>query len=390
MNSKTHDPVKLLEKLVSFDTVSSNSNVALIEWAADLLDTAGFRTQVQRTDDNKYANLYASVGPEDVPGVILSGHSDVVPVEGQPWTTDPFKLTPQGDRLLARGSADMKGFIGCVLAQSPTFAAQTLKQPIHVALTHNEETDMSGMQQLKSLIEQTGAKPAACIIGEPTMMQVVVANKGAAIWRVKVRGHPVHSSLRDQGVSAVEIAAEMISFLNGMQLELNTAQRHDGFDFPFTSIHSGMIHGGMAHNITAQDCEFMFEIRALPGVQANDILAKLQTHCDQKLLPAMKAISPDCAIQIKEVVNSPGLNDVGNKNLAQAIMPLCNCLEVTRVSFGTEAGWVTESGVPTVVCGPGDINVAHQPDEYVEVDQLNQCMTFLEKVGQRAVQEPLS
>ncbi len=390
MNYKTHDPIALLEKLVSFDTVSSNSNVALIEWAADLLDSAGFRTQIQQTPDRKYANLYASVGPDDVPGVILSGHSDVVPVEGQPWTTDPFKLTTQGDRLLARGSADMKGFIGCVLAQSPMFAAQKLRQPIHVALTHNEETDMSGMQQLRSVIAQTGATPAACIIGEPTMMQVVVANKGAAIWKVKVRGHSVHSSLRDQGVSAVEIAAEMISFLTRQQQELNDGQRHDGFDFPFTSVHAGMIHGGTAHNITAQDCEFMFEIRALPGVKAQDILSKLQNYCDNELLPAMRRVSEDCAISIREVVNSPGLSDTGNKNLAQAIMPLCNCLEVGRVSFGTEAGWVTEAGVPTVVCGPGDINVAHQPDEFVETDQLMQCMTFLEKVGLRAAEEPLN
>ncbi|MGC1440428.1 MAG: M20/M25/M40 family metallo-hydrolase, partial [Burkholderiaceae bacterium] len=232
--------------------------------------------------------------------------------------------------------------------------------------------------------------PAACIIGEPTSMQVVVANKGAAIWEVNIRGYSVHSSLRDQGVSAVEVAAEMIAYLNKLQKELNEAERHDGFDFPFSSVHAGMIHGGTAHNITAQDCQFVFEIRALPGVDASDILKRLQTYCDRELLPAMRAIHPDCAIDIVEIVNSPGLADVGNKNLAQAIMPLCNCLDVGRVSFGTEAGWVTQAGVPTVVCGPGQINVAHQPDDYVEVDQLQQCMAFLEKVGHRATDPVLS
>ncbi|MGC1441571.1 MAG: M20/M25/M40 family metallo-hydrolase, partial [Burkholderiaceae bacterium] len=191
------DPIPLLETLVAFDTVSSNSNIALIDWSANWLDQAGFRTTVQQSPDGKHANLFASIGPDDVPGVILSGHSDVVPVQGQPWTTDPFKLTPRGNRLLARGSADMKGFIGCVLAQAPLFASLKLRQPIHVALTYNEETDMSGMQQLTELIRGATVTPAACIIGEPTSMQVVVANKGAAIWEVNIRGYSVHSSLRD-------------------------------------------------------------------------------------------------------------------------------------------------------------------------------------------------
>jgi acetylornithine deacetylase len=199
----------------------------------------------------------------------------------------------------------------------------------------------------------------------------------------------VHSSLRDQGISAVEIAAEMISFLNRLQTELNEAERHDGFDFPFSSVHTGMIHGGTAHNITAQDCEFKFEIRALPGVDASVFLNRLKEYAEQTLLPPMLQVSDQCSINITEIVNSPGLADVGNKNLAQAIMPLCNCLEVGRVSFGTEAGWVTEgAGVPTVVCGPGDINVAHQPDEFVEIDQLHQCMSFLDKIGQRATEKP--
>ena len=391
MTKAAPDPIAILDRLVQFDTVSSNSNIELIEWSANLLDDAGFRTNVQLSPDKRHANLLASIGPEDVPGIILSGHSDVVPVEGQPWTTDPFKLTPVDDRLIARGSADMKGFIGCSLAQAENFANQALRQPIHIALTYNEETDMSGIQQLTPLINQLGAKPAACIIGEPTLMQVVVANKGAAIWHVQIRGHSVHSSLRDQGVSAVEIAAEMISFLNRLQTELNEGERHDGFDFPFSSVHSGMIHGGTAHNITAQDCEFKFEIRALPGVDASVFLNRLQAYVDQTLLPAMKQVNEQCAIKITEIVNSPGLADVGNKNLAQAIMPLCNCLEVGRVSFGTEAGWVTDSaGVPTVVCGPGDINVAHQPDEFVEIDQLQQCMSFLDKIALRATQTPVA
>lgn len=387
MTQSMPDPIEILDRLIRFDTVSSNSNVALIEWSANLLEDAGFKAQVQYSPDRQHANLLASTGPQDAAGLILSGHSDVVPVEGQPWTSDPFVLTHRDDRLVARGSADMKGFIACVLAQGKAFADRQLRQPIHVALTYNEETDMAGIQELNPLINQLETRPAACIIGEPTMMQVVVANKGAAIWQVDVRGFPVHSSLRDQGVSAVEIAAEMITFLNRLQTELNEGQRHDGFDFPFTSVHTGMIHGGNAHNITAQDCQFKFEIRALPGVSASDLLARLQAYADDTLLPAMRQVSEQCGIEITEIVNSPGLDDIGNKSLAQAMMPLCNCLSPGRVSFGTEAGWVTEgAGVPTIVCGPGDINVAHQPDEFVEVDQLKQCMAFLDKLGNRATE----
>ena len=298
-------------------------------------------------------------------------------------------MTRVGDRLVARGSADMKGFIACCLAQAATFAKSGLKQPLHIALSYNEETNMQGMQDLTELLGSAGIKPAACVIGEPTSMQVVVANKGAAIFNVKVRGFSAHSSLRDTGVSAVEVGAEIISYLNGIQKKLRDAERHDGFEFPHTSIHAGWIHGGTAHNITAPDCEFVFEIRALSGVDANDILNDVRNYCDTVLVPQMRAIEPNCGITIEPVVNAPGLDETGNRSLAQAIMPLCNCHTPGRVSFGTEAGFMTRVGIPTVVCGPGDIAVAHQPDEYVEVDQIAQCVRFLETLDARLRQSAL-
>jgi len=389
----TRRAIEILEKLVGFNTVSSESNVPLIEWAANYLDGFGFKSRIQKTADGRHANLFSSIGPADGEGVsggvVLAGHSDVVPVEGQPWTTDPFKLIPQQDRLLARGSADMKGFIACCMARAEQFSQPGLKQAVHIALSYNEETNMQGMQDLTDLLAKEGLSPSACVIGEPTMMQVVVANKGAAIFKVSVRGFPAHSSLRDTGVSAVEYSAEIISYLNAIQKRLRDAERHDGFDFPFTSLHAGRIHGGTAHNITAQDCEFVFEIRALPGVDANEILGDIQQYCDTQLLPAMKAISDECAITIEPVVNSPGLDETTNRNLAHAIMPLCNCLTPGRVSFGTEAGFMTQAGVPTVVCGPGSIHVAHQPDEFVEVSQLGKCVEFLDTLDVRLRQSAL-
>jgi acetylornithine deacetylase len=246
------------------------------------------------------------------------------------------------------------------------------------------------MRQLAAHLASAPVKPAACIIGEPTSMQVVVANKGAAIYKLRVRGHSVHSSLRDQGVSAVEVAAEAVSFLTRLQRELDGQLRHDGFEYPFTSVHAGAIRGGTAHNITAKDCEVLFEVRALPGVNADDVVARVKRYCETELVPPMRAISPDCGITIEEVVNSPGLDDAGNKNLAQAIMPLCGCLAPGCVSFGTEGGILQRVGVPTIVCGPGEIRVAHQPDEYVREEQLARCGEFLDALCARLARGDLA
>jgi acetylornithine deacetylase len=264
---------------------------------------------------------------------------------------------------------------------APRFAAANLAMPVHVALSYNEETNMRGMRRLAAHLAASPVKPVACVIGEPTLMQVVVANKGAAIYRAKVRGFSVHSSLRDQGVSAVEMAAEVVTFLTGLQRRLDGAERHDGFEFPHSSVHAGMISGGTAHNITAKDCEVLFEVRALPGVSAASIVGQVRAYCADVLVPRMRAVSPECDIVIEEVLDAPGLDDRCNGRLARAIMPLCNCASPGRVSFGTEAGMLQEIGVPTVVCGPGEIRVAHQPDEYVETSQLAKCLEFLEALA---------
>ena len=279
--------IDILAKLVAFDTVSSRPNIALIEWVAQRLADQGIDSWVQHGDRPGHANLFATIGPADAPGVMLSGHSDVVPVEGQQWRTDPFVLTRVGDRLHGRGAVDMKGFIACVLAHAPRFRDAGLKQPVHIALSYNEEADMHGMRILAKHFASAPVRPAACVIGEPTSMQVVVANKGAAIYRVRVRGHSVHSSLRDAGVSAVEVAAELIAYINALGERLREAGRDESFEFPHTSVHVGMIRGGTAHNITARDCEFVFEIRALPGVSAASLLAEIRAHADTALLPRM-------------------------------------------------------------------------------------------------------
>lgn len=382
--------IDILSKLVAFDTVSSRPNLALIEWVADRLAGEGIDSWVQHGDRPGHANLFATIGPPDVPGVMLSGHSDVVPVEGQQWRTDPFVLTEADGRLYGRGAVDMKGFIACVLAHAPRFRDAGLKQPVHIALSYNEEADMHGMRILARHLASAPLRPAACVIGEPTSMQVVVANKGAAIYRVRVRGHSVHSSLRDAGVSAVEAAAELIGFINGLGLALRDAGRDEAFEFPHTSVHVGMISGGTAHNITARDCEFVFEIRSLPGVSAATLLERIRSHAESVLLPPMRAIAPECAISFEEIVDAPGLDERGNRSLAQALMPLCGCRAPRRVSFGTEAGFLVAAGVPTVVCGPGDIAIAHQPDEYVAIDQLDACSRFLGALTERLRASPLT
>jgi acetylornithine deacetylase len=375
--------ISILERLVAFDTVSSRSNAELIDWVANRLDDIGVRAFVQHGDEPGKANLFATLGPERPGGIMLSGHSDVVPVAGQDWSSDPFVLTEREGRLYGRGSADMKGFIACCIEAAPRILAAKLSTPVHIALSYNEESNMRGMRLLAAHLAASPIRPAACIIGEPTLMQVVVANKGAAIYRCRVRGHSVHSSLRDQGVSAVEIGAEVVAFLNALQRRLNEAERHDGFEFPHTSVHAGMIHGGTAHNITAKDCEITFEVRALPGVSAASIVQRVRDHCARELVPRMRAVSPECGIEIDEVLDAPGLDERGNAELARRLMPLCNCHAPGRVSFGTEAGMLQEIGVPTVVCGPGEIRVAHQPDEYVEIGQLARCGEFLDALTER-------
>jgi acetylornithine deacetylase len=373
----------ILGTLVAFDTTSHRSNRELIDWVANRLDDVGAQTLIQVSPDGDKANLFATLGPPDEAGLMLSGHSDVVPVIGQPWSSDPFKLTQRDGRVYARGSADMKGFIACVLSSLPLMTQARLQAPFHLALSYNEETDMGGMKQLAAHLKQSAVKPFGCIIGEPTSMQVVVANKGAAIYRFRVRGFEVHSSLRDRGVSAVEVAAQIIVQSQGIQKRLRDDLRHDGFEFPFSSIHVGQISGGTAHNITAKDCEFLLEIRALPGRSASTVIQELRQWSQEHLLPGMRAISPACDIQIEEITDTPGLDEEGNRPLSRAMLPLCACHQVGRVSFGTEGGILQQAGVPTIICGPGQIQVAHQADEYVELDQLSQCLEFLQRLTAR-------
>jgi acetylornithine deacetylase len=381
--------IETLRTLVAFDTTSIHSNLQLIEWVADRLDRPGIAVQIQHGEEPGKANLFATIGPADVPGLMLSGHSDVVPVTGQIWQTDPFVLTEQGSTLHARGSADMKGFIACLVEQAPAWLAARLKRPVHIALSYDEETSMRGMRQLAQQLAAAPVKPIGCVIGEPTSMRMVVANKGAAGYRVKVRGHSVHSSLRDSGVSAVEVAAEIVIHCRKLQDRLREQARHDGFEFPHTSIHVGRIQGGTAHNITARDCEFLLEIRALPGITAADLLADIRDWCERQLLPGMKAVSPDCAIVFEEIFDTPALDERGNTYLADALKPFCSHSEFGRVSFGTEAGILQGVGIPTVVCGPGRIAVAHQPDEGIEIEQLERCLAFLETIKTSLVSDDL-
>jgi acetylornithine deacetylase len=387
--TQTRALIETLGTLVAFDTTSSKSNRALIDWVANRLADHGIEALVQVGDEDGKANLFATIGPEDQAGVMLSGHSDVVPVAGEVWKSDPFTLTERNGNLYGRGSADMKAFIACFTEMIPEFRAAKLRKPIHLALSYNEESNMHGMRLLARHLKSAAIKPSVCIIGEPTLMQMVVANKGAAIFKCSVTGKPVHSSLRDDGVSAVEVAAEVIVFINALQKRLRDAGRHDGFEFPHTSVHVGRISGGTAHNITAKYCDFIFEVRTLPGANAAQIADQVRDYCRLTLLPQIRQVSAECDIVIDEVMDAPGLDERGNQHLARALLPLCSHSSIGRVSFGTEAGMLQEIGIQTVVCGPGAIKVAHQPDEFVEIEQLQQCMSFLGGLTRRLVKGDL-
>ncbi len=377
--------VGILDRLVAFDTTSARSNRELIDWAANQLSDLGISVHVQHGDEPGKANLFATIGDDSRGGVMLSGHSDVVPVAGESWLSDPFRLTLRDGALYGRGSADMKAWIACCLAMAPRWRRTPLSTPVHLALSYNEETNMHGMKQLARHLGAAPVRPTSAIIGEPTLMRLVVANKGAAIWNVRIRGKAVHSSFRHLGVSAVEVAAELIVFLGQLQKQHAAAARHDGFEFPHTSIQVGKIAGGTAHNITARDCEFVFEVRSLPGTTAADVLAQVRHHVDAVLLPPLKAISDECDIRIEEIADTPGLDESGNRYLAQVLMPLSGCSAVSRVSFGTEGGILQSIGIPTVIMGPGDIGVAHRPDEHVAIEQLDRCLSFLDVLTERLV-----
>lgn len=378
---------EMIRRLVAYPTVSRDSNLALIEWVRAYVEDLGATTALTFDDERRKANLFATFAARDgnaqTGGIVLSGHTDVVPVDGQPWRTDPFEATLVGDRLHGRGVADMKSFCAIALACVPEFLRRGLARPLHLAFSYDEEIGCIGVRRLIADIGTRGIAPAGCIIGEPTGMQPVVANKGRRTWRCRVRGHEAHSSLTPQGVNAVQIACDLVSWITARGREFRERRPHDAaYDVPFTTPHVGVIHGGTALNIVPRDCEFEFEIRHLPFDDPDAFFDEL-SHYAKSLEPAMQAIDPATYIAFDALSAMPGF-DNGGTNATVDLARACSGSDLQhKVSYGTEAALFHDASMPAVICGPGHIEQAHQPDEWVRLSQLARCEAFMRRLADR-------
>jgi acetylornithine deacetylase len=379
--------IDLINRLIAFDTTSRNSNLALMEFVGDYLRDLGVESELVHNDEGTKANLYATLGPTDRPGIALSGHTDVVPVDGQDWHTDPFQVVEKDGRLYGRGTSDMKSFIGVCLALAPEFLARDITTPLHFAFSHDEEIGCVGVRSLIDTLSRRPVKPSAVIIGEPTEMKVVRAHKGKLSYRCHVVGHEAHSSLSHIGVNAVEAAAEAVSFLKSMA---RRHRDHGPYDPdlvpPYTTVHTGTIHGGTALNIVPKDCSFEFEFRHLPDDDPHALLDELRQHVSEQITPEMHATSPDTGFSFEAMSHIPGLSTDEDADVVQLVKALTGQNTTGKVSFGTEAGLFQQGGMPAVVCGPGSIEQAHKPDEFIARDQISQCEDFLRKLFERCWQ----
>jgi len=372
------EALDLLETLVAFNTTSRLSNLALIDFVYERLRSAGLNPYVDYNRDRSKANLYAIVGPESGGGVALSGHSDVVAVEGQDWTRDPWSLTREDGRLYGRGTTDMKGFIAVALAAVPAMLTADLREPIHLCISHDEEIGCVGVRSLLEYLAEQPTRPRSCIVGEPTGMEVVTAHKGKLGVRCHVKGRACHSALAPQGVNAVHAAARVIGFLMDMARDKQRNGPFDeAFDVPHSTIHTGVIHGGTMLNIVPAECDFEFEFRNLPEEEPAELLEAVQRFAAEHVAPEMQAGEHGVEFDWKELSQFPGLSSDENDAVVRLVRRLTRDDRIRKVGFGTEAGGFSRTGIQSVVCGPGWISQAHTPDEYIEMDQLAECERFI-------------
>lgn len=374
---------EILARLVAFDTTSRNSNLPLIAWVEDLLAEHGVPFERVLDPTGTKACLWATVGPRDVAGYVLSGHTDVVPVDDQDWATDPFVLTEVGTRLYARGTSDMKGFAAVCLSRLPEMVAKPLTKPIHFCFSHDEEVGCIGVRNALARIDDLApVTPLAAFVGEPTNMAVVVAHKAKWSYRVTVRGHACHSSLAPSGVNAIEAAAEVIAEIRAIGRDFEAVGPRDPlYDVPFSTSHVGTIRGGTALNIVPEHCVFEFEFRMLAGVDHQPFEDRLRAHVRDKIEPWMKARAPETGIEIELVNGFPGFDTPPESDATVLAKRLAGRNDHTKVAYGTEAGLFVAMGrMPTVVVGPGSIGQAHIPDEFIEKSELDKCGTFVDRL----------
>ncbi len=376
--------VELLDRLVSFDTTSRNSNLPLIGFVRDYLDAHGVPYRVSLDETGQKANIHAIVGPWTAGGVALSGHVDTVPVDGQAWSADPFTLRHQDGRLYARGSCDMKGFVASCLSAVPDFLARRPARPLHLFISYDEEVGCWGAQRLIRDLAESGLKPGLCVVGEPSGMKPILAHKGKLNLKVTARGLPGHSSEPAKGVNAVMAAAEAVAWCAAEARRLPVeGPFEDGFDPPHTTIHVGPMQGGTILNIIPEHAEFIMEWRNIPGDDPLRHAERLKTHVARHIEPAMKAVSPATGFSYEIQVEMPGMGLHADHELASVVKQLTGSNSTGKVSYGTEGGFYQEAGIPTIICGPGHIAQAHQPDEFVAQSELDSCDAFIRRLVDR-------
>ncbi len=373
-----------LTKLVGAPTVSTDSNLELIFYLANRLESAGARVEVMRDESGEKANLWATLGPEADGGIVLSGHTDVVPVTDQDWTHDPFDMVERDGRLYGRGTCDMKGFLAACLTMAPVFAERIGGRPLHFAFTHDEETGCIGAGHLVAALRDRDLRPAMAIIGEPTEMRVIEGHKGCYEYTTEFRGREGHGSAPDRGVNAVEYAARYIARLLALRELLKTrAPEGSRFDPPHTTINVGALQGGVAHNVIASRAQLDWEMRPVVPADADFVKADLAGYARDILLPAMRAVDPEADILTKVVGEIAGLEPMEMNAARDLVADLTGANAAHTVPFGTEAGLFQSLGMDCIVCGPGSIEQAHKADEYLALDQLQACLDMLNRLSER-------
>ena len=379
---KQSSSIEFLDKLISFDTTSSKSNMGLINYVEEYLLSFGIKSQIIRDMHEDKANLHAIIGPKDISGIMLSGHTDVVPVAGQSWSSDPFQMEEKEGKLYGRGSCDMKGFIACVLAKVPEFVNSNLKEPIHLAFSYDEETGCTGVHSLVDVVKDLVVKPRACIVGEPTSMKVVNSHKGIRHLLTKVYGHENHSST-DSGVNAISYAAKIVGFIDKMQEEMRSRPALvEGFDPPYATVHAGRIQGGVAANVTPNYCEIEWDYRPIPGTDEDEVFNRYEAFINEVILAKMRKQSEEYGdVKTDYLAKVPCLFPETGSEAEALVKHLAEQNSTHVVSYGTEAGiFHQKGGVPAVVCGPGSILQAHKADEYVDISELKACDKFLNRL----------
>lgn len=374
---------QILADLVAFPSVSADDNRAVTEHLATLLEAAGARFWLEPDATGTKLNLFATIGPDMPGGVVLSGHTDVVPVAGQPWTTDPFTMVERDGRLYGRGTCDMKGFVAACVAMAPAFAARDLKVPVHFAFTYDEEVGCLGAQALTATLAARGITPAAAIIGEPSMMQPVEGHKGCFEYTTRFTGLEGHGSSPDLGVNAVQYAARMVNRLCDLRAQLKDRTPPDSaFIPPHTTINIGVLAGGVAHNVIPGTARLEWEMRPVQPQDAAFVKAELAA-LQEEMLAEMHAVHPAAAIETETIAEVVGLAPDPASAATRLVMELTGANRAGLVPFGTEAGLFQQIGIPSVICGPGDIAQAHKPDEFLALDQLAACLSMLDRLADR-------